>query len=258
VRQAGDSPPFHRLAPLALATIALALVPAAPAGAAGRVLPPDATEEQIEAGGRLSNERTLTRWAHAYTRAKVRKVPRSSASSVTRLRYQTEDGRPEVYLALRSVRDDKGQTWVKIRVPMRPNGRRGWVKRQSLGPLYRVRTQLRINKRTYTAALFKNGKRIWRSRVGVGKPSTPTPSGRFWIRERLKALGGIYGPWAFGTSAYSDRLTDWPGGGVIGVHGTNQPHLIPGRPSNGCVRVPNHKISRLARLMPIGTPVRIR
>jgi lipoprotein-anchoring transpeptidase ErfK/SrfK len=66
-----------------------------------------------------------------------------------------------------------------------------------------------------------------------------------------------YGPRAFGTSACSG-LSDWPGGGVIGIHGTNQPYLIPGWPSHGCIRVANRPIRRLARLMPIGTPVRIR
>jgi lipoprotein-anchoring transpeptidase ErfK/SrfK len=66
----------------------------------------------------------------------------------------------------------------------------------------------------------------------------------------------LYGPLAFGTSAYS-KLSDWPGGGVVGIHGTNEPGLIPGRPSHGCVRVRNDKITKLARLMPIGTPVRI-
>ena len=69
-------------------------------------------------------------------------------------------------------------------------------------------------------------------------------------------MGGVYGLWAFGTSAYS-VLSDWPGGGVVGIHGTNEPQRIPGRPSHGCVRVPNRAISRLARIMPVGTPVRI-
>ena len=78
-----------------------------------------------------------------------------------------------------------------------------------------------------------------------------------YIRELLPASGGVYGPWTFGTSAYSS-LSDWPGGGVIGVHGTNQPGLLPGRPSHGCIRVRNDDIRRLARLMPIGTPVHIR
>jgi lipoprotein-anchoring transpeptidase ErfK/SrfK len=94
--------------------------------------------------------------------------------------------------------------------------------------------------------------------VAVGKASTPTPRGSFWIRERLRGLGNgtSYGPWAFGTSAYSN-LSDWPGGGVVGIHGTNRPNLIPGRPSHGCVRVRNDKVRQLARLMPIGTPVRV-
>ncbi len=63
--------------------------------------------------------------------------------------------------------------------------------------------------------------------------------------------------WAFETAAYS-VLSDWPGGGVIGIHGTDEPWLIPGRPSHGCIRVPNTAVRQLARLMPTGTPVRIR
>jgi lipoprotein-anchoring transpeptidase ErfK/SrfK len=53
-------------------------------------------------------------------------------------------------------------------------------------------------------------------------------------------------------------LSDWPGGGVVGIHGTNQPRPLPGRVSHGCIRVPNAKIARLAKLLPVGTPVRIR
>lgn len=257
MRQATRSQ-IHRLTAATLGAAALLLLPAAPSWAAGTVLRAGATEEEIDEGGRLSNERTLSRWAHAFSRAKVRLEPADTSKSFTRLRYQTEDRMPEVYLALRSRQDEDGRTWIKLRVPMRPNGRTGWVRREALGPLNVVRTQLRINRRALTASLFKKGRRIWRARVGIGKRSTPTPRGRFYIRERLKALGGVYGPWAFGTSAYSDTLTDWPGGGVVGIHGTNQPHLIPGRPSHGCVRVRNRKISRLARIMPVGTPVRIR
>lgn len=205
----------------------------------------------------LSDESTITRWAHVYRRARIRTTPSGRGRTITRLRYQTEDGPPEVYLVLRSRIID-GMTWVEVRIPMRPNGRRGWVPRSALGPLRVVRTKLTINRRTLRATLTKDGRTIWRSRVGIGKRATPTPAGRFWIRTRLRNLrgGGVYGPWAFGTAAYS-VLSDWPGGGVVGVHGTNQPGLIPGRPSHGCVRVPNHKVRKLARLMPIGTPVHI-
>jgi lipoprotein-anchoring transpeptidase ErfK/SrfK len=61
-----------------------------------------------------------------------------------------------------------------------------------------------------------------------------------------------------GTAAYSGVLTDWPGGGVIGIHGTNQPGLIPGRPSHGCIRMRNRDIKRLYALTPVGTPLRIK
>jgi lipoprotein-anchoring transpeptidase ErfK/SrfK len=204
---------------------------------------------------RLSDEQTITRYAHPYTTAKIRTRPSSHGRTITRLHYHTEDGPLEVYIALRSKVVGKA-TWLQIRIPGRPNGRTGWVREEALGPLVTVRTALRINRTTLKATLYRSGKKVWQSPVGVGKASTPTPAGRFWIRERLKALGAAYGPWAFGTSAYS-ILSDWPGGGVVGIHGTNEPSLIPGRPSHGCVRVPNHKISQLARLMPIGTPVRI-
>jgi lipoprotein-anchoring transpeptidase ErfK/SrfK len=206
---------------------------------------------------RLSTERSVTRWAHANLLAKVRKAPNKRSRTIARLRWRTEDGPPEVYVVLKR-RHKKGATWMKIRIPGRPNGRTGWLRRDALGGLHTIHTALTIDRGTLRATLTRKGRVIWSSRVGVGAPGTPTPAGRFWIRERLRGFGGSFGPWAFGTSAYSNVLTGWPGGGVIGIHGTNQPGLIPGRPSHGCVRVPNWKVVQLARLMPIGTPVRIR
>jgi hypothetical protein len=207
---------------------------------------------------RLSDERTLSRWAHPNDRAPVRRDPTGTSRTIVRLHFLTEDRKPEIYLALRRTWDEQGDEWVEIRLPRRPNGTTGWVRRESLGPWHRVRTRLVLNRRTFRAALYRRGRRIWTSRIGVGAPGTPTPGGHFYIREKLIALEGgtIYGPLAFGTSAYS-TLSDWPRGGVVGIHGTNEPHLIPGRPSHGCVRVPNGNIRRLGRLLPLGTPVRI-
>ena len=240
-----------------LALVALLAAPAAAhAQGADPVRPVDArgplgTE-------RLSDDRSITRWAHRSRRARIRVHPWRSARSFASLRRWTEDGYPEVYVAVRSYVGPDGRPWVKVRVPMRPNGRRGWVPRSALGRLRIVRTRLTISRRTLKATLRREGRVIWRSRVGVGAPGTPTPRGSFYVREliRVPRPYGIYGPYAFGTSAYS-VLSDWPGGGVVGIHGTNAPSLIPGRPSHGCVRVPNRRIRRLARLMPIGTPVRI-
>jgi len=207
----------------------------------------------------LSNEGSLTRWAHVARKAPIRRNPREGAHQIVSTHFQTEDGFPEVYIALRRITDRHGWTWIKVRIPMRPNGRVGWVRAFGLGPLFRVHTHLIVNRENGYAALFRRGRRIWHAPVGTGKHSTPTPAGRFWIREKFRTgdPGGLYGPAAFGTSNYS-VLSDWPGGGVIGIHGTDEPGLIPGKPSHGCIRVRNGAILRLYRLMPVGTPVRIR
>jgi hypothetical protein len=206
----------------------------------------------------LSDEKTVTRWAHALFDAPIRRGPSAGSARVGRLRLFTEDHEFEVYLVLASEVAKNGEAWLRIRIPGRPNGRTGWTQADNLGKLTVVRTQLVIDRKALRATLSKAGKVIWSARIGVGKSGTPTPPGNFWIRERLRGLGGngTYGPWAFGTSAYSN-ISDWPRGGVVGIHGTNQPQLIPGHPSHGCVRVKNAKITQLARLMPIGTPVLI-
>ena len=244
-----------------LALLLPALLLAAPAAASASDQLPLRPKGDDEPFGneRLSNETTLSRWANTNLIASIRSRPSRSARRIGKLRWDTEDHVPEVYLVLKSRLDAKGVAWLQIRVPGRPNGRKGWVPEESLSQLYEVQTQLVIDRRKLRATLLERGRKVWSSRVGVGKASTPTPAGHYWIRERLSNLRGspIYGPWAFGTAAYS-RLSDWPGGCVVGIHGTNQPELIPGRPSHGCVRMPNRKIVQLRRLMPVGTPLLIK
>ena len=209
---------------------------------------------------RLSNERSLTRWAHPNGRDPILERPRRGSVVLGRLRVTTEDGLPDVALVLRSQRIG-GAIWLKIRAPggrSRPNGIVGWVARDALAGLRHVTTSLEVDRRALRATLRRRGRVVWSSPIGVGARGTPTPGGRFFIRERLRprAPGGIYGPVAFGTSAYA-RISDWPGGSVVGIHGTDQPELIPGRPSHGCVRVPNAAVLKLSRLMGVGTPLRI-
>lgn len=207
-------------------------------------------------GGSLSDERTVTRWAYPEYPGWVRARPDAAAPRMRRLRTVTEDGRPELYVALRSQVGTDGDVWVQIRLPMRPNGTTGWVLRRWLGAWHRVRTALEIDRTTLHAVLRRDGRVIWRARVGVGGRSTPTPVGRFYVREKIRNLRGdpLYGPWAIGTSAYS-RLSEWPGGGVVGIHGTDQPQLIPGRPSHGCVRLRNAAVRELVQKLPLGTPI---
>jgi hypothetical protein len=209
---------------------------------------------------RLSDEFRRSRWAYVLRPTTARTRPSRRGRRLKRLRTRTEDGTPELVVAVRKRVNRDGRVWVKVRLPMRPNNTKGWVRRRDLGRLHTVRTMLRIDRGRKRATLYRRGRPIWRAPIGVGKPQWPTPAGRFYVRELLLPTdpGGIYGIFAFGTSAYSAVLTDWPGGGVVGIHGTNQPQLIPGRISHGCVRVRNRDMARLRRLMGLGTPIRVR
>jgi lipoprotein-anchoring transpeptidase ErfK/SrfK len=146
-----------------------------------------------------------------------------------------------------------------VRAPALPTNVTGWVPRRALGAYTFVHTQLVIDRERFTATLIRDGQAVFNAPVGIGKPSSPTPRGLFYVRSKLWSLRSpFYGPLAFGTSARSPVLTDWPGGGFVGIHGTNEPQLIPGSISHGCIRMRNDDILRLGRLMPVGTPVTIR
>jgi L,D-transpeptidase catalytic domain len=188
----------------------------------------------------------------------ARAAPSPHARRVAPLRLKTEDGTDELVQVLRTVRRG-GHLWRRVRLPILPNNRTGWVPASALSSLRTVHTSLYVDRSRQLLVLYRDGVPIFRAQIGVGLPGTPTPGGHFYIRDELTGFpaGTIYGPLAFGTSAKSSVLTDWPRGGVIGIHGTNQPELLPGRVSHGCIRMRNHDIKRLAKLLPIGTPLTI-
>ena len=207
----------------------------------------------------LSDRSTETyRWAFVRHRTVARSGPSRHARAVSRITYRTPENYRNAIQVLNSVKYRKGQTWVRIRLAILPNGSTGWVPRGSLHGFQKIHTRLTISHSGMRTTLYKRGRPIFSTRVGVGQPRYPTPRGEFYIREKLQGYySPAYGPRAFGLNARSTKLTDWPGGGFIGIHGTNQPNLIPGRISHGCVRVNNSAVMRLFRLMPIGTPVSI-
>jgi hypothetical protein len=202
--------------------------------------------------GRSQNA-TLLRSVNALAR------PSESARVVVRLRDETPEHVPHVVYLLGGAIDRDGRYWLRVRLPILPNGSSGWIPRDAVERFRTVDTHLVIDRPRFRATLYRLGRPIFQSIVGVGESRWPTPAGRFYVRERLTGFTDpIYGVIAFGTNARSYVLTDWPGGGFIGIHGTNQPEILPGRVSHGCVRMPNSSISRLDRLMRIGTPVTIK
>jgi hypothetical protein len=227
--------------------------------AAGAAAQPEPSPPAAPPGQAFSDEVTTSRWANPAYLSAIYSRPDGRSRRIGRLRWFTEDGFPEVYLLLDRVVDRQKRDWIKLRIPMRPNGREGWVPREALGPLHVNHTLLVVDRPRLRISLFWNGRLRWRAPVGVGKPSTPTPPGRFWIRERFRVLDSSspYAPYAFGTADYS-ALSDWPGGGVVGIHGDwHMPWLIPGRPSHGCIRLRRRDDVWLARHLSVGTPLRV-
>jgi hypothetical protein len=207
---------------------------------------------------RLRQGETRARFAPVVRRVAVRAAPSPEASPIATLSLRTGERTTNIVLVVGEARR-AGVDWVRVRLPILPNGETGWVPRRALGGYRFVHTHLVVDRERFTAVLLYDGRPIFRARVGVGRPEAPTPAGEFYVRDKLvKVTDPFYGPVAFGTSARSAVLTDWPGGGFVGIHGTNRPELIPGRISHGCVRLRNADILRLDALMPVGTPLTIR
>jgi lipoprotein-anchoring transpeptidase ErfK/SrfK len=207
----------------------------------------------------LSDKSNMSRWAPVRVAAAARSRPRPQAPVITRVPTRTPEGTVNITSVLDSKKDRGGHVWVRISLPVLPNGTTGWVPRSALGGYGYVSTRLVIDLESFQVTLYRGHRPVFTANAGVGKASSPTPKGHFYIRDRVTDFNNpFYGPIAFGTSARSNTLTDWPGGGFIGIHGTNEPGLIPGAISHGCIRLANKDILRLAKLMPVGTPVIIR
>jgi lipoprotein-anchoring transpeptidase ErfK/SrfK len=203
--------------------------------------------------------RHATRWQAVRRAMAARARPSSRARRVGWLPVRTPEATTNVVLPLARARDRRGGLWVRVALPALPNGRTGWVPRRALGATGTVTTRLVVDLGRRTATLRRDGRRVLRVPVGIGTPAAPTPRGRFVVRDRLTRYhSSFYGPVAFGTSARSPTLTDWPAGGFIGIHGTDRPDLIPGAVSHGCIRLRDADVRRLARLLPVGTPLTIR
>jgi L,D-transpeptidase catalytic domain len=206
----------------------------------------------------LDRRESRARFAPVTKPVEARAAPRPDSARVALVTRETEEGTTNIVLVLGEARRPDG-TWVHVRLPVLPNHRTAWVRRRMLGGYQFVDTHLVVDQTRFTATLLRDGRRVFRASVGVGRAAWPTPTGDFYIRDKVSGFDNpFYGPFAFGTSARSAVLTDWPGGGFVGIHGTNQPGLIPGRISHGCIRMRNEDIVRLARLMPVGTPLTIR
>jgi lipoprotein-anchoring transpeptidase ErfK/SrfK len=167
---------------------------------------------------------------------------------------------PTVFRVLSAVRaPDCRARWYRVQLPIKPNGVTGYVRATAVNT-GRVRSRVLVDLSARRLTLFRNGRRVLRIPVAVGSRATPTPTGRYYVNQRLVPAdaSGPFGPAAIGISAYSTVLTGWTQGGPIAIHGTNEPSSIGRAVSNGCIRVRNDVLRTLFKVTPAGTPVLVR
>ncbi len=146
-----------------------------------------------------------------------------------------------------------------VQIPRRPNGVTGWVPASQVR-LERVHTRIEVDLSQKRVVLYRDGRRALSATAAVGSSATPTPTGSFYVNQRLIPAdpNGPFGPGAVGISAFSNVLTGWTQGGPIAIHGTNEPWSIGKAVSNGCIRLPNATLRRVFAQALSGTPVLIR
>ena len=146
-----------------------------------------------------------------------------------------------------------------VQVPKRPNGVTAWVPAAQVA-VETVRTRIVVDLSEKRVTLYRSGKRVLSASAAIGSPATPTPTGSFYVNQRLIPTDptGPYGPGAVGISAFSNVLTGWAQGGPIAIHGTNAPWSIGQAVSNGCIRLPNATLRKVFAQALSGTPVLIR
>jgi lipoprotein-anchoring transpeptidase ErfK/SrfK len=160
------------------------------------------------------------------------------------------------FWAIDEAIDDQGYTWYQVYVPVRPNGTKGWVKASDVATKI-VTHDVRIHLSGHRLDLYDRGQFVRSYDVGVGTDDTPTPPGEYFVSIKAKPPdpGTVYGVLVIGLSAFSEKLADWPGGGQVGIHGTNDPSTIGTDVSHGCIRLRNEDILELSNDVPLGTPV---
>ncbi|MEQ8840355.1 MAG: L,D-transpeptidase [Acidimicrobiales bacterium] len=148
--------------------------------------------------------------------------------------------------------------WLRVQVPVRPNGTEAWIRTEDAEVTsHRFRAEVDLTARALT--VWNGEEVVAETSVVIGTPTTPTPVGRFFVNDFVeKWEGSAYGPDILSLSGFSEALETFGGGiPVIAIHGTNRPELMGGAHSNGCIRIPNDIVAALAETVPVGTPVEI-
>ncbi len=208
-------------------------------------------------------------------RLAARKEPDQSAKVVKTYGRKSVLGAPQVFLIEGQAQGPAGDLWYEVLLPMRPNGTTAFVPATDVSvskTLYR----LKVVRNKFSVYFYEGCELVDRFKVGIGNGATPTPVGNFYLQAlyKLPNPNTVYGTYAYALSGYSEAIKQWQGGdcagvsaaearegkcgGIIGLHGTNDPDGSIGRyVSNGCIRMRNKDIESMVPMLPLGTPIEI-
>jgi lipoprotein-anchoring transpeptidase ErfK/SrfK len=187
----------------------------------------------------------------------VRKTPDPRGQVIRVMHQFRSDFRPQEMFAVRKTDGSDGNVWYRVSIPMRPNGTYGWIPADTVS-LKPTHSEIVVNLGSRRIEIYRFGKRKWHGKVAIGAPGRETPVGHYFVAARFVPYHDSFlGVFAEETSAYS-KLTEWPGGGVVGIHGTSLPQLLGQAVSHGCVRVSNLTATKLRAYAPLGTPIWIK
>ena len=166
----------------------------------------------------------------------------------------TWEGLPLVFL----VQQRQGD-WLEVQLNTRPNQTTAWVRAADV-TLRQVTHRIVVSLAARSMTVYDGQTPVMEAPVAIGDPTTPTPRGNYYIDGAVRTPdpSGVYGPYQLSVAAFSEVLMSFGSGvGQIAMHGTNAPSLIGSAVSNGCLRMKNADITRLANTVEIGTPVQI-
>ena len=276
------------LRPLSAVLMTLALVLGASACSKGSSSSPDTTSEETTTSSTVTPYQTTYATAKGAKLTVLAELPRSvttnppsssSSTSSTSAPKTTVPAIPRVGLNSAGVKktadgyeftnptyyknplvvdvlENQGE-WMKVLITARPNHTTGWIKADDV-TIAATEYRMELDLSTFHLKVFKGADLFIETDVVIGKDSTPTPVGRFFVTEKIKNQTdtGVYGAWILPTNGYSEVLDTFDNGlPQIAFHGTNQPELVGTKASNGCVRIPNDIVVKIAAAIPAGTPI---
>jgi hypothetical protein len=168
------------------------------------------------------------------------------------LRPRTEYGSPTVVWAAAR----RGH-WLGVVSTKTGNNHIAWLDVQRDRPrMWRSPYSLHADLSARTLELRRGSRVVQTMSIGIGSPSTPTPTGRFSITDKLIPSEGqtYYGCCLIALSGHQPHLRpDWAGGDRIAIHGG----ATGGAASAGCMHASDADLKRVMKVVPIGTPVYI-